>query len=80
MTRIVVVIIVLAVSACAKPPVEYRPVPGKINAIKSLINRNYELKHSIPNRCWMSFPGSSSTQPWSIKCACARALLPVIAT
>lgn len=27
MTRIVVVIIVLAVSACAKPPVEYRPVP-----------------------------------------------------
>lgn len=54
--------------------------PGKIHTVKSLINRQYELKHSIPNRCWMSSPGSSSTPPWSIKCACARALSPAIAT
>ena len=57
-----------------------RATLGKIHTVKSLINRQYELKHSIPNRCWMSSPSSSSTPPWSTKCACARALSPAIAT
>jgi len=37
--------------------------PGKVHTVKSLINRQHELKHLILNRCWMNFPSSSSTPP-----------------